>query len=71
MTEPVNVTSPYLPPLEEVLPYLEEIWDRYDRILVKYHVRPKGALAPDTERVLVAARNRDELCATDHLYRTF
>jgi dTDP-4-amino-4,6-dideoxygalactose transaminase len=26
MTEPVNVTSPYLPPLEEVLPYLEEIW---------------------------------------------
>jgi dTDP-4-amino-4,6-dideoxygalactose transaminase len=27
MTEPVNVTSPYLPPLEEVLPYLEEIWD--------------------------------------------
>ena len=27
MTEPVNVTSPYLPPLEEVLPYLQEIWD--------------------------------------------
>jgi dTDP-4-amino-4,6-dideoxygalactose transaminase len=27
MTEPVNVTSPYLPPLEEVMPYLEEIWD--------------------------------------------
>jgi dTDP-4-amino-4,6-dideoxygalactose transaminase len=27
MTDPVNVTSPYLPPLEEVLPYLEEIWD--------------------------------------------
>ena len=27
MTEPVNVTSPYLPPLEEVLPYLEEIWE--------------------------------------------
>ena len=27
MTEPINVTSPYLPPLEEVLPYLEEIWD--------------------------------------------
>src|SRR3954453_23092307 len=26
MTEPVNVTSPYLPPLEELLPYLEEIW---------------------------------------------
>src|SRR4051794_41986962 len=27
MTEPINVTSPYLPPLEEVLPYLQEIWD--------------------------------------------
>jgi dTDP-4-amino-4,6-dideoxygalactose transaminase len=27
MNEPINVTSPYLPPLEEVLPYLEEIWD--------------------------------------------
>jgi dTDP-4-amino-4,6-dideoxygalactose transaminase len=29
MTDPdvVNVTSPYLPPLEEVLPYLEQIWD--------------------------------------------
>ena len=25
MTEPVNVTSPYLPPLEEVLPYLQEM----------------------------------------------
>ncbi len=25
--ETVHVTSPYLPPLEEVLPYLEQIWD--------------------------------------------
>lgn len=25
--EPVFVTRPYLPPLEEILPYLEQIWD--------------------------------------------
>jgi dTDP-4-amino-4,6-dideoxygalactose transaminase len=26
-TSPVTVTQPYLPPLEEFLPYLEQIWD--------------------------------------------
>lgn len=26
MTKPIYVTQPYLPPLEEFLPYLEEIW---------------------------------------------
>jgi len=45
MTEPVNVTSPYLPPLEEVLPYLEEIWD--SKILTnggQFHQRFETAL---------------------------
>ena len=27
MTDTVHVTSPYLPPLQEMLPYLEQIWD--------------------------------------------
>jgi dTDP-4-amino-4,6-dideoxygalactose transaminase len=45
MTEPVNVTSPYLPPLEEVLPYLEEIWD--SKVLTnggQFHQRFETAL---------------------------
>jgi dTDP-4-amino-4,6-dideoxygalactose transaminase len=28
MSKPIYVTQPYLPPLEEFLPYLEEIWER-------------------------------------------
>ncbi|MEY2908273.1 MAG: hypothetical protein RLZZ602_796 [Pseudomonadota bacterium] len=27
MTRPIYVTQPYLPPLEELIPYLQEIWD--------------------------------------------
>jgi dTDP-4-amino-4,6-dideoxygalactose transaminase len=27
MTQPIYVTKPYLPPLEEFIPYLEKIWD--------------------------------------------
>ena len=27
MTQPIYVTQPYLPPLEEFIPYLEKIWD--------------------------------------------
>ena len=27
MTKPIYVTQPYLPPLEEFIPYLEKIWD--------------------------------------------
>lgn len=45
MTEPVNVTSPYLPPLEEVLPYLEEIWN--SKVLTnggQFHQRFETAL---------------------------
>jgi len=45
MTEPVNVTSPYLPPLEEVLPYLQEIWD--SKVLTnggQFHERFETAL---------------------------
>ena len=45
MTEPVNVTSPYLPPLEEVLPYLQEIWD--SKVLTnggQFHQRFETAL---------------------------
>jgi dTDP-4-amino-4,6-dideoxygalactose transaminase len=29
MTKPIYVTKPFLPPLEEFLPYLEEIWDSH------------------------------------------
>ncbi len=28
MTNPIYVTQPYLPPLEEFIPYLEKIWDK-------------------------------------------
>ena len=28
MTNPVYVTQPYLPPLDEFLPYLQQIWDK-------------------------------------------
>jgi len=28
MSKPVNVTQPFLPPLEEFMPYLEDIWER-------------------------------------------
>jgi dTDP-4-amino-4,6-dideoxygalactose transaminase len=28
MTDPIYVTRPHMPPLEEFLPYLKEIWDR-------------------------------------------
>ncbi len=27
-TEPIYVTQPYLPPLEEFIPYLQQIWDK-------------------------------------------
>ena len=27
MTKPIYVTQPYLPPLEEFIPYLEKIWE--------------------------------------------
>ena len=42
---PINVTQPYLPPLEEFIPYLREIWDR--KILTNsgpFHVRLEKAL---------------------------
>jgi dTDP-4-amino-4,6-dideoxygalactose transaminase len=26
-TKPITVTQPYLPPLEEFIPYLEKIWE--------------------------------------------
>ena len=45
MNEPINVTSPYLPPLEEVLPYLQEIWD--SKVLTnggQFHQRFETAL---------------------------
>lgn len=28
MGKPIYVTQPYLPPLEEFIPYLQEIWDK-------------------------------------------
>lgn len=28
MSKPIYVTQPYLPPLEEFIPYLQEIWDK-------------------------------------------
>ena len=28
LSEPIYVTKPYLPPLEEITPYLEDIWER-------------------------------------------
>lgn len=28
MEKPIYVTQPYLPPLEEFIPYLQEIWDK-------------------------------------------
>lgn len=45
MTNPVYVTQPYLPPLEEFIPYLESIWD--NRILTNggpYHQQLEKAL---------------------------
>jgi dTDP-4-amino-4,6-dideoxygalactose transaminase len=45
MSKPVFVTQPYLPPLEELLPYLEEIWA--NRILTNngpFHVQLERAL---------------------------
>lgn len=44
-TKPVYVTQPYLPPLEEFLPYLEQIWD--NKILTNggpFHQRLERAL---------------------------
>lgn len=43
--EPLFVTRPYLPPLEEFLPYLEQIWDR--RVLTNggpFHQQLEAAL---------------------------
>ncbi len=45
MTKPIYVTQPYLPPLEEFLPYLQEIWD--SKILTNagpFHVKLEQAL---------------------------
>lgn len=45
MTKPIFVTQPYLPPLEEFLPYLEEIWD--SKILTNagpFHAKLEQAL---------------------------
>src|SRR5688572_29884121 len=46
MSRPIYVTKPYLPPLEEFLPYLEEIWK--NRVLTNggpFHVQLESALA--------------------------
>ena len=32
MSKPIYVTQPYLPPLEEFIPYLEQIWE--NKILI-------------------------------------
>ena len=45
MPEPIYVTQPYLPPLEEFIPYLEQIWDK--KILTNggpYHQQLEQAL---------------------------
>lgn len=45
MTKPIYVTQPYLPPLEEFLPYLQEIWS--SKILTNagpFHVKLEQAL---------------------------
>jgi dTDP-4-amino-4,6-dideoxygalactose transaminase len=45
MTKPIYVTQPYLPPLEEFIPYLQEIWD--SKILTNagtFHARLEQAL---------------------------
>lgn len=45
MSKPIYVTQPYLPPLNEFLPYLQEIWD--SRILTNagpFHVKLEKAL---------------------------
>lgn len=45
MTKPIYVTQPYLPPLDEFLPYLQEIWD--SKILTNagpFHVKLEKAL---------------------------
>ena len=45
MTQPIYVTQPYLPPLEEFIPYLREIWDK--KILTNggpYHQQLEQAL---------------------------
>lgn len=45
MTKPIYVTQPYLPPLEEFLPYLQEIWG--SKILTNagpFHVKLEQAL---------------------------
>jgi len=34
MTNPITVTQSYLPPLEEFIPYLQEIWEK--RVLTNY-----------------------------------
>jgi hypothetical protein len=31
---PITVTSPLLPPLDEFIPYLEDIWNRLGLIIV-------------------------------------
>lgn len=46
MTDPIYVTQPYLPPLQEVLPSLQDIWSR--KVLTNagpYHQRFECALA--------------------------
>ena len=43
--KPIYVTQPYLPPLEEFIPYLEQIWD--NKILTNcgpFHQQLEGAL---------------------------
>ncbi|MGB6055991.1 MAG: dTDP-4-amino-4,6-dideoxy-D-glucose aminotransferase VioA [Burkholderiaceae bacterium] len=45
MSKPIYVTQPYLPPLEEFIPYLQEIWD--NKILTNggpYHQQLEQAL---------------------------
>lgn len=45
MSKPIYVTQPYLPPLEEFIPYLQEIWDK--KILTNggpFHQRLEAAL---------------------------
>ena len=38
MTQPIYVTQPFLPPLEEFTPYLEEIWENKILTLSLIHI---------------------------------
>ena len=55
MKKPIYVTHPYLPPLEEFIPYLQQIWDK--KILTNggpFHQQLEQALCSEAASPLPA-----------------